>query len=377
MKVLFINHEKELNGASMAMIDVINKLNDKCQIYILTFCDSGSVYETLQRIKNVNVIVHKYYCCRVSKRSQIKWYIKFLMWHTYRKFINIRTVNLISKFIVENKIDVVHTNTSVIHIGALIKKKTNVNHVWHIREFGDLDFELYPVFSRKKYWNIMNKYTDKFIFISKAVMAHYDRLCSDKKVLIYDGVDEKNLVENNIRDNKNNIVRFLIAGRICKTKGQYLVVKAAKYLLSKGITNFKIYIAGREIEELDIDDSVSNYIEKVGQINDLESFRKNIDVELVCSRSEGFGRIVAEAMLSGIPVIGSNTGAIPELVIDNKNGYLFNQGNYIDLAEKMELLIKDTKKVKKMGNFAREYAKERFLSQRCADEIYELYKSVL
>jgi hypothetical protein len=67
MKVLFINHEKELNGASMAMIDLINKLNKKCHIYVLTVSKCGSVYNALSEIDNINILVYPYYCSRVFK----------------------------------------------------------------------------------------------------------------------------------------------------------------------------------------------------------------------------------------------------------------------------------------------------------------------
>lgn len=44
--------------------------------------------------------------------------------------------------------------------------------------------------------------------------------------------------------------------------------------------------------------------------------RKKIDVELVCSRSEAFGRVTIESMMSSNPVIGANTGGTKELIIE-------------------------------------------------------------
>jgi len=56
---------------------------------------------------------------------------------------------------------------------------------------------------------------------------------------------------------------------------------------------------------------------------------------------EPFGRVIIDAYKSCIPVIGSNIGGIPELIINNQTGFLIEQGNCDELAEKIELLEKN------------------------------------
>lgn len=54
---------------------------------------------------------------------------------------------------------------------------------------------------------------------------------------------------------------------------------------------------------------------------------KALDVFVLCSRNEGFGRVVAEAMAAGTPVVASREGAMPELVGDGHLGFLAHPGD--------------------------------------------------
>lgn len=71
----------------------------------------------------------------------------------------------------------------------------------------------------------------------------------------------------------------------------------------------------------------------------MPSLRKNMDVELVCSRAEAFGRVTAEAMLGGMSVIGSNTGGTVGLINHKKIGYLYSKSDINELAEYMKEFI--------------------------------------
>ena len=73
-----------------------------------------------------------------------------------------------------------------------------------------------------------------------------------------------------------------------------------------------------------------------------------------------------EAMSSGVPVVGTTVGAIPELVIAGRTGYLTEPGNVIHLSEKLYDLLSDPHARKEMGVEAR----NRILHKYSLDQVY-------
>jgi glycosyltransferase involved in cell wall biosynthesis len=59
------------------------------------------------------------------------------------------------------------------------------------------------------------------------------------------------------------------------------------------------------------------------------------------SYSEGLPITILEAMATGLPIIASSVGSIPEVIQDGKNGFLIEAGDYKALAEKIKLLIRN------------------------------------
>lgn len=71
--------------------------------------------------------------------------------------------------------------------------------------------------------------------------------------------------------------------------------------------------------------------------------RNMIDIELICSNTEGFGRCTVEAMVSDIPVVGSDSviSATQELMVNGKSGLLYQKDSVDDLTDKIEFLIRN------------------------------------
>lgn len=139
--------------------------------------------------------------------------------------------------------------------------------------------------------------------------------------------------------------------------------------------SFTIYIAGSGEVYFEVNNELKERVHFLGQVDNIRDIRKHIDIELVCSRAEAFGRVTAEAMLAGIPVIGSNTGGTPELINDGVDDFLYERGNIEMLADKIEILIKNKCLLKEMGRVAKEKAKKMFTIERCVKEIENVYKS--
>ena len=374
MKLLFISHEPRLNGASKSLLNLIDYLHDKgYEIFVLTQYNKGKFYIELNKREFIHIIIEPYYYWR-QRKTKLGWIKNKLLFPIYRNIINRISAKKVAKFAIEQSIDIIHSNTSTINIGAFISKYSGIPHVWHIREFGDLDFNMNFYQPSDKVYSFMNRYTNCFIFVSKAVSEHYDSLTESKKKVVYNGIDSNCI--NEIRHNNNSRIKILIAGVVYIGKGQDEAVAACNLLIKKGITNFDLYIAGEGKLYFEIENDLMSHVHVLGRVDDMIELRKNIDIELVCSRAEAFGRVTAEAMLSSIPVIGTNRGGTPELIRDGIDGFLYEKGDIQQLADKIETLIKDKSLRISMGQNGFEKAKNSYLIKHCADEIDKIYKEV-
>ncbi|MEC5270232.1 hypothetical protein P9G49_14555 [Heyndrickxia coagulans] len=125
-----------------------------------------------------------------------------------------------------NNVDLIYTNVNRIDLGAILSKKFQLPHVWHIREFGDLDYDLISL--KKDYIKYMNENTNVFLSISNAVKEAWIRkgINKQKIKMIYDGIDMNNIPPKIYK--KSNFVNIIFAGSISETKQQIQLINALK-----------------------------------------------------------------------------------------------------------------------------------------------------
>jgi len=117
---------------------------------------------------------------------------------------------------------------------------------------------------------------------------------------------------------------------------------------------------------------LEKYVELAGYRYDVEMLLRKMDVGVMSSYKEAFGRVTIEYMSNYMPVIGTATGGTKELIENGGNGFLYDLGNSIDLLEKMERFINEPYLIKDMGLRAREFS-EKFSAETNADNIYRIY----
>ena len=92
---------------------------------------------------------------------------------------------------------------------------------------------------------------------------------------------------------------------------------------------------------------------------------------------ETFSYAVQEAFSHGIPVIGSDLGAIPELVQEGETGYLFPAGNSDILAQKIQKILENDENREKMGKNAQKFIENRCDRGKYAQNLLEMYEHLL
>lgn len=375
MKALFVAHCTDFSGANKSFYSIIQQLKDKITIIVLVNQKDGELIEKLQLI-GIKVLFTKYGWWVTAPR-------KNLVKQIYRKCVdlnNYKKSSLTGSFVEmlkQERFDFVYTNTSTVDIGARIAETLNIPHFWHVREFGKEDFGFKPLVSDTYRNETFNK-AKKVIAISEAIKRKYASIVPESKIVrIYNGFEIDQLkAEESYHDLKSKI-SILVTGQVCEGKGQIQAIEAVSNLYKKGYP-VKLMLAG-SVDHSYLDPVLRKYREYsewltvLGQIKDVYKLRNDIDIELVCSRSEAFGRVTLEAMLHSIPVIGSNAGGNPELITDGENGLLFEYGHPEDLEKCILKLATNKNLYESIVRNAFEFSLQ-FTIEKTAQQVYETFK---
>jgi len=101
------------------------------------------------------------------------------------------------------------------------------------------------------------------------------------------------------------------------------------------------------------------------------------DIFLTPTRLEGFGLSVAEAMACGKPVVATNCSSIPELIVNEKGGFLCGMDNVQEYADRIRYLADHPDEQVRMGVFNRQRINDLFTVEKMTNEYLDLYKAVM
>ncbi|WP_202107741.1 glycosyltransferase family 4 protein [Succinivibrio dextrinosolvens] len=380
MNILFIANQETVGGATRSLCEVTSALKKlKAEVSVCTTY-SNELNSELKKNGTDNFVTGHTTAMMPLLSNSWKKYLKVpSLYYKHNKSIS-NALKFIEEKIKKKNFDIVHTNSSRDDFGCYIKKEFGIPHVMHIREFGQEDFNC-TVF-HPNYYNFLNEYTDQFIAISEAVKKSWIKkgISEEKIKVVYNGIDNTSIIRSN---HDSSLTRIVMAGGICKPKGQREAVEAVCYLLECG-ENLSMDIIGWfepsyfiELRQYIKSHGCRDRIHFLGEKKSVYDLLCNYDIGLMCSKSEAFGRVTAEYMFAGLGIIASNCGANPELIKDHKNGLLYQKGDSKDLASKILYLSRNKNELLRLSNEAYRSAGFNYTISRNAKDILKVYEEML
>jgi phosphatidylinositol alpha-1,6-mannosyltransferase len=170
---------------------------------------------------------------------------------------------------------------------------------------------------------------------------------------------------------------LLSVGRLQRRKGHDLVLRALAHLGSAaGRLRYVIVGHGDErarLEQLAAECGVSGRVTFAGEVSagELPSYYGAADIFVHPNRAErgdieGFGIVFLEAAAAGLPVIGGNSGGVPEALEDGVTGFLVDGEGHLDLARRIDALTRSTETRRQMGQAGRARIVRDFTWERAA-----------
>jgi glycosyltransferase involved in cell wall biosynthesis len=361
VKVLILSHSSELNGAERSMIDLFD------------YWHKHGLVEPIFIIRRP----HRNMVAALKKRGWSYFSLYYTNWAQREpektpenifsnSQYNTKAVKEIEKIIKSIQPDVVMTNTIVSPWAAIAAYFAGVPHVWFVREYGDLDHKLVFEQGRDKTYQDVDTLSELVVANSETLADHLKKYIDNNKIkVVYTPFDVEKLNKEAVQHGNNpfkysDSIKLVITGRIAPSKGQDEAAKAVGKLNNLGY-KIELCIIGTSStteDEKSLKETIDKYeisdkVHLIGYQSNPLSIVKYADVGIMSSQQEAFGRVTFEYMAIGKPVIGSNSGASPEIIDDGVNGYLYKKDSADDLVEKLLKYLNNKNLIYKHGKNAR------------------------
>lgn len=270
---------------------------------------------------------------------------KYIVINHDKKVLNLKFINKLIKYFKKNSFDIIHSHFDSANLNvAIAASHAGCKKVfWHQRNvFGTKLLKLRNCIYRK-----LSKRVTNIIAVSKAVESDLiNRGINSKKVcVLYDGIDVRpiSLDQENFKEeigvDKNKYIILTVA-QARPEKDLNTLIKAIKEVKNSSKMEFVIVGGGPligEIKSLAENLEIKN-IHFLDKRNDIREVMIQSDIFVLTSKKDALPNVILEAMANKIPIISTNAGGIPELVINNKTGILVEIGDYKSISKSIDNL---------------------------------------
>ncbi|NOT13671.1 MAG: glycosyltransferase [Methylococcaceae bacterium] len=366
-----------LGGVPQVAYQMMRSLpNDTYELYLYvlkSYPDNGAVRQQLSDyFRNMGVIV------RCPDRDEKKFYV----------------VSQLCHWIKDDCINIVHTHSYKPNIyGRLAATMCRFQGLKTVAHYHNFYENKWIEDDSIVYEQFLARTTDCFLACSGSVAKHAAEkigLSTDSFEVILNGID---LDRFKIRTDRAAIKSSLcipedfnvvgIVGRISQQKAQDIFLEAAAKIHQRSPqTLFLIVGAADEPAILDkmmalmVSLGLQEKVRFLGYRDDIPSIYSIIDILVMPSRWEGFGLALVEAMAMGLPIVCSEVGGIPEVVIPNETALFVETESPGQVADALTRLLEDQSLRFKMGQAGKKRA-EQFSYQRIGLQVHQKYQQLL
>lgn len=334
--VLFISPTGTLdNGAEISIVNLMKFLVDRGCRVLNVFPDYKVASQEEYRTALQNAGIETY------GLSAVKWWWEeapgglpgnhFMRVNSYNK--NIKDIRNI---IVENKVDLVISNTVNVFQGALAAAYENVKHFWLIHEFPEGEFGYY-----KEKLDFIDSFSDEIFAVTGALTENLQHYFPKRKIYSFAPYTHIESVES-VKTESSYQHRIISVGRLTERKNQLELIKAFG-LLDKSDIDL-VFLGGWDEDYKQIcDDYIAEHqlksVSFLGHVDDPWSMITDKDIAVFPSSMETFGLVYVESVLNGIPtILSDNAGHRSAFEYMNEQGHMYHLGDLDALAR----IISDT-----------------------------------
>ncbi len=368
--ILYLNRISEIGGAEVSLQELMGSLEGTGYWPVVVLGGEGPL---LQRLQGMGIEAYTF---------------PFETCHYKNPLPFIRTIIFLKNIIKKHRIKLIHSNMFWDNqYGVISAKLSRIPHVLHVRGF------------------VNSQYTWKsFYCLGTVVICNSQHTCHQficatgfkKRVeVVYNGIDvnlfkpdrmKRSATRKNYGFTDNDFVMGM-AGSIIEEKGQFQLLKSIHSILIEN-RNYKVLIAGNNkigpesdyyerIKAFIANNKLEDQVLLLDFVEDMPSFYNALDVFLLPSFKEPFGRVLIEAMATKIPIVASNVDGVPEVVGHGKTGYLVDSKDGEGWRQHIKRLVDNEGLRKELGEVGRQRVIDNFTLDHVTSRIVSIYNSLI
>ncbi len=382
LRILYIDRASTISGAERSLLCLIEGLNKEAYSPLL-MCPGPGPLSEFCATHGINVVhVPLRY---IRKFSNPLAFLPYL-WDVPRAVYQIVRIGQ------SKQIHLIHSNSPSIAIyGGLAARFLGIPHIVHIRDIysGTAAAWLMGM--------LVQRTADVILAVSEAAKSSYVQAnpsLAGRIKVVYNGV-----IVNRFAQSKKSSVLWEYSipqtctlvgwiGQLSAAKGVKVLVEAAQMVIRR-FPEVRFLVVGEALESRDrgykrellslVDKlGLANYVIFTGFREDIPEVLATIDILVHTSLfPDPLPRVILEGMAAGKPVVASNVGGVPELVVHGETGLIFDPGNVNGLVSALCFLLSHKTEATRMGEAGRNRVARNFTAEAYAKNIESIYMQIL
>lgn len=389
INILFIENGISGGGSFESLYQIVTHLNPELFQPIVIFANETHYYQKLiQRHINAFVLCDPVYSVRTNiwlRRMLLRFNrvlercFPFLAVYS-DCLIHLPTIIAVSKMVKKYKIDVIHLNNQCVRdlFGVSVSRRTGVACISFLRSVRVSGINPHKI-------RFLNRHVGKFIANSNFTRKFWSGLgISPARIsTLYNAIECDAPGPIDIRSEWRipDKLKFIIGcvGNLSDSKGHDFLIAAFRRVL-EGEPQSALVIVGegerrRRLVKMTKDLGIEEKVVFTGYDSRAKQIIAGLDLLILPSCRETFGRTLLEAMSSKTPIIATRSGGIPEIIEHEHNGILVDYGDEDALSRQIIRLLRDKALAARLAENGYDVCKKRFSFDNHLKAIEEIYKS--
>lgn len=362
IRIIYIIGQLTYGGTELQLLELVSELNkDRFQPLVISLSNAAPLTEFFNEVGCGPIVLNR------EKKGRLL------------------TLLSLAQILVNLRPEIIHTfGFSTRAALPLAKMLTNSKIIISLRT--------YPDWQTAWVDRLINGFADIIITNSKKALEYIKHTWPHvPSTVIYNGVDTKRFITVNKyetivsppvgTDLTSYCKKICVVARLDPVKRIDDILESFANVI-KEYPNLQLWIVGdgplkETLQNLVFELAINEKVVFWGTRMDIPVILSHCDIGLLVSSIEGLPNAVIEYMVSGLPVIATNVGGIPEIVVQEERGYLVEVGDIHALTETILALLKNPILAERMSLNAKEYVINNLTIHHMAKLTENLYEGVL